>query len=136
MRKSTVRERSHEPHGPSLAAAPKGRLGPTLKLCVANSDPADQALVTECAFVLEDLIHSLELKMNRIINRHTGPGQGKPINRIQRQREEERIREEQAAKVAEARRRRHMDIIAREIASGIEDKNAKIMEEKAKAEAE
>jgi hypothetical protein len=67
------------------------KLSPTLKLLVAKAPTEDRPLMQEVAEVLEDVLHSVELKMTRIVNR--GPrasSQTKTIiNRAMAEREEE-----------------------------------------------
>ena len=74
-----------------------------LKLKLANIPAKDKERYEECAYVLEDVLHSVKLKMNRVINR--APKAGAQLEKFEAFRERER-KDEENKKIEEERRRK------------------------------
>ena len=79
------------------------KLSPTLKFCIVNASPQDKETIEECAFLLEDVLHSVQLKLTRVINRL--PKTGTQEQKFEVKKEMEK-KEEEVKRLEEERKRK------------------------------
>ena len=91
----------------NLVSANTVRLSSTLKQCIADASPQDKDLIEECASLLEDVLHSVQLKSTRVINRQprTGVKEQKSEQKFEQKKELEK-REEEVKRGEEDRKRK------------------------------
>lgn len=79
-----------------------GKLSPFLKLKLASIPPKNKELYEECAYLLEDILHSVKLKMKRVINRQPkGGAQNEKLESIK-----QRLKQEEENKKIEEDKKR------------------------------
>ena len=109
---------------------PKVKLSPALKFCLAHSPSDQKEVYEECASLLEDILHSVQLKMVRIINRQ--PKAGAQEEKLEQKREKER-KEEELRKAEEDRKRKaRQQLLLEELNKAKEERQKKLKQDEEK----
>ena len=133
-RPASLLKRKREERSPPPVQSPKKskKLSPTLKFQIVNASKEDKEYYEEAASALEDILHSLSLKMTRLINRGPRPSEEKFQEKQQRQKAEQ----EQRKRAEEKRRRLRQQIIQEQLAKAKEERQAKLAQEAEKKKRE
>ena len=119
----------------TLTSANTVKLSPTLKFCIAHASPQHKDVIEECASLLEDVLHSVQLKLTRVINRQ--PKSGAQEQKFEQKKELEK-KEEEAKRLEEERKRKvRQQQLLEELNRAKEERAEKLRrdEERRKAEA-
>jgi len=106
------------------------KISPTLKLLVAKTQLDDRENAQGVAEVLEDLIHSIELQMNRMIQRKPNQSNKEIVNKALEQREAEMRKEKIIAMRKEKVRQKRMEELKEVNAKAKEDRDKELAERK------
>ena len=87
----------------SMISTSAVKLSPALKFCIAHAPSEDKEIYQECADLLEDILHSVQLKMVRVINRQ--PKGGAQEEKFEKKKEKEK-KEEEMKKAEEDKKRK------------------------------
>lgn len=110
------------------------KLSPTLKFCIAHANPSDKEVVEECASLLEDILHSVQLKLKRVINRQ--PKGGAQEEKFEQKKEKERKDEEQRKSEEERKRRLRQQQLQEDLNKAKDERATKLRQDEAKRKAE
>ena len=113
-----------------------GKLSPFLKLKIAQVPAKNKEIYEECAFVLEDILHSVKLNMKRVINRK--PKIGAQQEKFEALKEREKQEEEAKKFEEEEKRKKRQEKLIRDLNRAKEERQNYLRneEEKRKTEAE
>ena len=111
------------------------KLSPTLKFCIAHARPKHKDVIEECASWLEDVLHSVQLKLTRVINRQ--PRSGAQEQKFEQKKELEKKEEETKRLEEERKRKVRQQQLVEELNKAKEERAEKLRrdEERRKAEA-
>ena len=87
----------------SMISSNSAKLSPALKFCIAHAPSDEKETYEECASLLEDILHSIQLKMKRVINRQ--PKVGAQEEKFEQKKEKEK-KDEELKKAEEDRKRK------------------------------
>jgi hypothetical protein len=110
------------------------KLSPTLKFCLAHASPNDKETMEECASLLEDVLHSVQLKLTRVINR--APKAGAQDMKFEQKREMEKKEEDQKKAEEDRKRRLRQQQLQEELNRAKEERAEKLRKDEERRKAE
>lgn len=118
----------------SMISTNQVKLSPALKFCIAHAPKEEKGIYEECADFLEDLLHSVQLKMVRIINR--APKIGAQEEKFEEKKEKERKDEEAKRAEEDKKRKIRQAVLQEELNKAKEIRAAKLQQDEIRRERE